>query len=154
MKNRDIISSLFWMVIGGWICYGGYNLELGTLHDPGSGFMFFWLGVIMIGLSLNLFIRALKIQRIPGELKEVFWNEIRIFKTISVLAVLFLYASLFTFLGFILGNILLLIFLFKVVEPQTWVKAVLGAVISTLTAYTVFHLLLGTQLPKGFLGIG
>ncbi len=31
------------------VCYGGYDLELGTLRDPGSGFMFFWVGIIMIG---------------------------------------------------------------------------------------------------------
>ena len=50
MKGRDIISSIFWMIIGIGVCYGGYDLEMGTLHDPGSGFIFFWVGIIMIGL--------------------------------------------------------------------------------------------------------
>lgn len=154
MKRRDIISSLFWMVLGCWICYGGYKLKLGTLHDPGSGFIFFWVGIVMIGLSVGILIRAIKKTSVPGELKMVFWTEIRLVKIIFVLAALFLYAYVFTLLGFILSTGLLLIFLFKVVEPQTWFKAVLGAVISTLTAYGIFHLWLGSQLPKGFLGIG
>lgn len=154
MKGRDIISSIFWMALGAGICYGGYDLEVGSLNDPGSGFMFFWVGLLMIGLSVGILIRAIKQTAVPGELIKVFWTEIRVTKIISVLAALGLYAYVFSFLGFILSTVLLLIFLFKVVEPQTWTKAVLGAVISTLTAYVIFHLWLGSQLPQGLLGGG
>lgn len=152
MKSRDIISSLFWMAMGIGVCYGGVDLELGSLHNPGSGFMFFWVGVIMIGLSLSILIRATKETAVAGELK-VLWTEIRWKKIVSVLVALFLYAYTFSFLGFILTTILLLIFLFKVVEPQRWSWAILGAIISTLAAYGIFRLWLGSQLPKGFLGI-
>jgi len=140
------------MAMGIGVCYGGVDLELGTLHDPGSGFMFFWVGVIMIGLSLSILIRAMKKTAVAGELKA-FWTEIRWKKIISVLVVLFLYAYAFTSLGFILTTILLLIFLFKSVEPQRWSWAILGAIISTLAAYGVFRLWLGSQLPRGLLGI-
>jgi len=152
VKSRDIISSLFWMAMGIGVCYGGYDLELGTLHDPGSGFMFFWVGIIMIGLSLSILIRAMREKAIAGELK-ILWTEIRWKKIVSVLAALFLYAYAFTSLGFILTTILLLILLFKAVEPQRWSWAILGAIISTLAAYGVFRLWLGSQLPKGFFGI-
>lgn len=153
MKSRDIISSLFWLSIGIGICYGGYTLDLGTLNDPGPGFMFFWVGIIMLVLSASILIRAMKEAPVPGELKKVLWTEIRWTKIISVLGALLLYAYILDSLGFILCTILLLIFLFKVVEPQTWPKAILGAVISTLAAYGLFHFFLGSQLPKGFLGI-
>jgi len=152
VKSRDIISSLFWMAMGIGVCYGGVDLELGTLHDPGSGFMFFWVGMIMIGLSLSILIRAMKKTAVAGELK-VLWAEIRWKKIVSVLVVLFLYAYAFTSLGFILTTILLLIFLFKSVEPQRWSWAILGAIITTLAAYGVFRLWLGSQLPSGLLGI-
>ncbi len=153
MKSRDIISSLFWMTMGIGVCYGGYDLELGTLHDPGSGFMFFWVGIIMIGLSLSILIRATRERTIKGELKTL-WTEIRWKKIVSVLVALLLYAYAFIPLGFILSTVLLLTFLFKVVEPQRWSWAILGAVMSTLTAYGVFQLWLGSQLPRGLLGIG
>ena len=68
MKSRDIISSLFWMALGGAICYGGYDLDIGTLREPGSGFMFFWLGIIVVGLSLGIFIPALRKEGAKGEL--------------------------------------------------------------------------------------
>lgn len=151
MKKKDILSSLFWMAVGFEVCYGGYDLELGTLHDPGSGFMFFWVGVIMIGLSLAVLVKAIRMkpdQKGVGLLR----GEVRWTKILSVLAALVLYAYVFTYLGFILSTVLLLLFLFKAVEPQRWSWAVMGAVISTLTAYGVFQLWLGSQLPRGFLG--
>jgi uncharacterized BrkB/YihY/UPF0761 family membrane protein len=115
--------------------------------------MFFWVGIIMIGLSLGIFIRAIKETAVAGELK-ILWTEIRWKKVVSILVALLLYAYVFVPLGFILSTVLLLIFLFKAVEPQRWSWAILGAIISTLAAYGVFHLWLRSPLPKGFLGIG
>jgi putative tricarboxylic transport membrane protein len=151
--SRDVFSAFFWLIIGVGICYGGYELELGTLHDPGSGFMFFWVGIIMIGLSLFIFIRAMREKGKAGEMK-ILWTQVKWKKNIYVLAALFLYAYAFGLLGFIVSTVLLLIFLFKAVEPQRWSVAILGAILSVLTSYAVFQLWLGTQLPRGFLGIG
>jgi putative tricarboxylic transport membrane protein len=151
VRSRDIISSLFWAAMGIGICWGGYELELGSLQDPGGGFIFFWVGVIMIGLSCGIFVRAVREKASAGEV-QVLWSEIAWKKIVSVLAVLFIYAYLLTPLGFIPATILLLIFLFKAVEPQRWSWAILGAVVSTLAAYGVFRLWLQCQLPPGWLG--
>ena len=153
MKKEDIISSLFWMVTGAGVCYGGSDLELGTLRDPGSGFMFFWVGVIMMGLSLSILIRAMGGKTKAGEVKLI-WSEIQWKKIVCVILALFLYAYAFQTLGFIVCTTLLLVFLFKAIEPQRWSVAILGAVLSPLSAYLVFQLWLGSQLPKGLLDIG
>jgi len=153
VKSKDIISSLFWMIVGAGVSYGGYDLDLGTLHDPGSGFIFFWVGLIMVGLSLSIFIRALKEKGKAGEMRLI-WSEVQWKKIVSVLVALFLYGYFFQTLGFILSAALLLVFLFKAVEPQRWSVAILGAVVSSLVAYVVFQVWLGSQLPKGLLDIG
>lgn len=134
------------------IAYGGYDLDLGSLNDPGSGFMFFWAGLIMIGLSLIVLVKAVREKATKGELKSL-WTDIRWKKVLSVLAALFIYAYLLTSLGFILTTILLLIFLFKAVEPQKWSWAIAGAIVFTLATYGLFRLWLGCQLPQGFLGV-
>ena len=152
MKRRDIISSLFWMVLGIGICYGGYDLELGTLHDPGSGFIFFWVGIIMIGLSVGILIRAIRENRCSGRVKKVLWTEIRLVKIISVLAALFLYAYVFTPLGFILSTVLLLIFLFKAVEPQTLVEGHPGGRNQHLDRLWRIPALAGKSASQGFSG--
>ncbi len=151
MKSQDLFSSLFWMALGAGVCYGGYDLELGTLRDPGSGFLFFWLGIIVMGLSLIVFVQAVgksEAVGIGGLFAGVQWGKI-----VLVLIALSLYAYLFETLGFIPATILLLIFLFKAIEPQRWSIAVLGAVVSSLAAYVVFQVWLGSQLPKGLLDL-
>jgi len=140
------------MAMGIGISYGGYDLHLGNLRDPGPGFMFFWVGVIMIGLSLIVLIKAVREKGQRGELK-VLWTQIRWKKVLLVLAALFVYAYVLTPLGFIPTTILLLIFLFKAVEPQKWSYAILGAVVCTLAAYGLFGFWLGCQLPQGLLGL-
>lgn len=147
-----MISSLFWMAMGIGISCGGYDLDVGNIHDPGAGFMFFWIGLIMIGLSLIILIKAVRTKGAKGELNGL-WAEIQWKKVISVLASLFIYAYVLTALGFILTTTLLLIFLFKAVEPQKWSWAIVGAVVFTLAAYGLFHSWLGCQLPQGLLGI-
>ena len=153
VRTADIASSLFWMAVGVGVSYAGYDLELGRLRDPGSGFLLFWVGVIMVGLSLSIFIRALRRETGAHAIKP-FSLGVRWKKNIPVVVALFFYAALFTWLGFILSTVLLLIFLFKAVEPQRWSVAVIGAVLSALVTYTVFHLWLRSPLPTGVLGIG
>ena len=151
MRTADIFSSLFWMAISLGICLGGYDLGLGSLTDPGGGFIFFWVGVIMAGLSGIVLIQAARQKAVRGEVKAI-WAGVAYKKIIAVMAALFIYAYLLTPLGFLLANTLLMIFLFKAVEPQRWSMAVLWAVVSTLTAYGVFRLGLQCQLPSGLLG--
>jgi putative tricarboxylic transport membrane protein len=152
VKTRDIISSLFWMAMGIGIAYGGYDLGMGSLRDPGSGFIFFWAGFIMSGLSLMILIGAIREKGVKGELKKMV-ADIRWKKVISVLAALVIYAYALERLGFIVTTIALLIFLFKALEPQKWSWAILGAVFSTLAAYGLFHVWLKCQLPQGILGV-
>jgi len=111
------------------------------------------MGLIMIGLSLSILVRD-ALRKFPaGEMTSV-WSGIHWKKVISVLISLLLYSYFFTTLGFLLSATILLVFLFKAVEPQRWRVAILGAVSSALVAYLVFYVWLGSQLPKGFLEIG
>ena len=157
MKDKDVLSSLFWMILGVGICYGGIDLELGTLNNPGSGFMIFWLGLIMVGLSLAILLQAMKQamnEKSPSGDIRLLWSEVRWKKVIYVLIALSIYAFVFIHLGFLLSTTILLVFLFKGIEPQRWSVAILSAVFSVLASYVLFQRWLGTQFPKGFLGIG
>jgi len=140
------------MAMGIGIACGGYDLDVGSPRDPGSGFIFFWVGLIMSGLSLIIVIGAVREKGVKGELiklvTEVHWQ-----KVISVLAALVIYAYALERLGFIVSTVALLIFLFKAVEPQKWSWAILGAIVSTMAAYGLFHVWLGCQLPRGILGV-
>ena len=53
-KTRFITVSvaLFWITLGLLVCYGATRLGVGTVTEPGSGFIFFWSGLILAVLSL------------------------------------------------------------------------------------------------------
>jgi putative tricarboxylic transport membrane protein len=144
---------LFWLTVGGGVFYQGFKLGKGDLNNPGPGFIFFWMGLIMVGLSaVILILDVLKTPSSEENTQE--WSGVHWAKIISVLISLVLYAYFLTFLGFVLCTTALLIFLFKVVEPQRWSIAVVAAISSVLVAYLVFCVWLGSQLPRGFLEIG
>jgi putative tricarboxylic transport membrane protein len=153
MQNKDALSGLFWMIIGLGVCWGGLDLELGTLHDPGSGFIFFWVGIIMIGLAAAVFIKGIREKSPDTKLKAIF-AQVQWKKVLFVFGALIAYALTFYHLGFVLTTIFFLLFLFKAIEPQRWSIAIGGAIVSALTAYAVFHWWLGTQLPQGILPLG
>jgi predicted anti-sigma-YlaC factor YlaD len=53
-SRRILGAALFWLGVGVFVTWQGWLLELGTLHEPGSGFVFFWLGLFMSALSLSI----------------------------------------------------------------------------------------------------
>jgi putative tricarboxylic transport membrane protein len=151
VKHADVVSALVWLAIGLGVVRAGYDLGLGSVRDPGSGFMLFWVGLVMAGLALAILIEAL---RRPAAGPGAAVPGARHFKVAAVVAALVLYAWLLETLGFILTTTPILIFLFKAVEPQRWSVAIAGGIVSTLTAYLVFRVWLGAQLPVGVLGVG
>ena len=109
--------------------------------------------VVSAGLSACILVRDVRRKPAPAETTSE-WAGVHWKKIIAVLISLVLYAHFFTTLGFLLSATILLVFLFKAVEPQRWSVAILGAVSSALIAYLVFYVWLGSQLPRGFLEIG
>jgi hypothetical protein len=55
-------------------------------------------------------------------------------------------------LGFVLGTFLLLLFLFRVVEPLGWKRVLIVTVLTMGGTYLLFGVLIESTLPKGFLG--
>lgn len=151
MRRADIASSLFWMAVGAFVAWSGWDLELGTVSDPGSGFLLFWVGLIMIGLAAVVLVNTLReaAGAPQSPLAGARWRRV-----VLVLVALIAYGWALPRLGFILTTTAVLVFLFKAVEPQRWSVAIGGAVASALIAYLIFKVWLGAQLPAGFLDLG
>ncbi len=148
MTRADVASSLFWLAVGAFVVWSGWDLELGSASDPGSGFLLFWTGLVMMVLAAIVLVNGLRGR---GTAR---WHGGRWDKIVVVVVALALYGWLLEWLGFVLSTALLLVFLFKVVEPQRWWVAVAGAVGSAVIGYVVFKVWLGAQLPAGVFGIG
>lgn len=152
MRAADVSSALFWLAIAVGITVAGWDLRLGRLNDPGSGFMIFWVGVVMVALSVAALVIALR-QPIGAGLRGL-WVGLRWRHVPYVVVLLALYAWFLPLLGFPLVTVLLLLVLFKTIEPQRLSVAVVGALLATGVTWLVFGRWLGTQLPVGTLWAG
>jgi len=151
MERYDRVSSLVWLALAILICIESLRLPLGSFHDPGPGFLPLGSGITLGLLSLAdyFYSRRSKIQQAgePRYPKEGLKN------LGLVLTVLFGYAIGLEYLGFLLSTFLLLVVLFRAIEPLKWIGAVAGSAITAFVAYAIFELWLKTQLPKGILGL-
>ena len=70
------------------------------------------------------------------------------------MALLFVYALVFKWMGFLLSTFWLLLLLFKGSEAQGWRVAFLSAGITAISCYFIFGVFMETQLPRGILEDG
>lgn len=147
----DVLSAALWVLVGLYFVYAGWDLGLGALHDPGSGFMIFWVGLAMAGLSAGVFVAGF---RGAGERLRDLWAGTDIARNVRFVLALCVYAVLLPWLGFIPSTILLLIVLFRALQPQAWWVTAIWAVVPTAVCVVVFRHWFGIQLPAGVFGIG
>jgi putative tricarboxylic transport membrane protein len=150
MGKSDRVSGSFWFLFCLFIIYQSYKLGLGSLYEPGPGFLFFWAGIVVAILALIVVLKSFGAQP-AEEVKEAPTGRRTVTKVILVLVSLFVYALLMEWLGFFIVTFLLFIFLLGVIEKKKWWFAILVSVAVTLFAYLVFETALQSQLPKGIL---
>ncbi len=150
MDKADRASGLFWLIFSVFISYQSYKLGLGTLHQPGPGFLFFWTGIVVAILSLTVVVRSFR-KRSPDEAKESVFAGWNVTKIVLVLLSLLLYGLLMERLGFLIVTLLLFVFLLGVIEKKRWSFVVSVSLIVTAASYLVFEMALQSQLPKGLM---
>ena len=152
MKKTEAIvagfGALLWITIGLLACYGAIQLGLGSVTEPGAGFIFFWSGLILVFLSLIVLAGSLRAaDEGVGDTGEIDWAKIAL-----VLLALLLYAFFLERLGFVLTTFVLLSFLLACIEGTTWFRSLGVAGAAALASYAMFELWLKIRLPKGIFG--
>jgi putative tricarboxylic transport membrane protein len=151
MGKSDRISGSFWLLFSLFISYESYKLGLGTVNQPGPGFLFFWTGIVVAILAITVIVKSLK-KFSQEEVTDKAFGRSNVKKVVLVLAALFLYAFLMEWLGFFISTLLLFVFLLGVIEKKKWWFAVGVSVVVTALSYLLFETGLQSQLPKGILG--
>lgn len=150
MKTLDQTSSLFWLLVSILVFAESLRIGIGTLHNPGMGFMTLGASGILGILSLVLFLQA-TVRKEDLRHKPLFagtmWRRI-----LFVLLVLTVYARVMPVLGYLVSTFLLMGLLFWVLErKKTWF-VLLSAFLATLFTHVVFSKWLNCQFPRGFFG--
>jgi putative tricarboxylic transport membrane protein len=151
VKRTKIIAgtgALFWVAVGILACYGATRLGLGSVTEPGPGFIFFWSGLIL--MILSFIVLADSVRSSDDKIQEM--GEMNWVKIVLVLVSLFFYAFFLERLGFVLTTFVLLSFLLGWSERTNWARSVEVASATALVSYAIFELWLKIRLPKGILG--
>jgi putative tricarboxylic transport membrane protein len=146
VRRAEFWGGLFWLAFGAFVTWQGWLLELGTLREPGSGFVFFWLGLMIAVFAVVITLDGVRGR---GPLLADLWRGARWRNVLMVILALIAVGCLFEGLGFVLCSLALLLFLMTFVDP---VKPVLSIPISVVAAVGVWYVLekvLLVQLPKG-----
>ncbi len=150
MKKYGRFSTLVWLFFALYICVESLRLPLGSWRDPGPGFLPLGAGLCLGILSaVAYFQTGLR----KGEEGQRSWYSKERGKSILfILLALCGYSAFLDSLGFLLTTFLLLVLLFRFVDPQPWKVAVGGSLLASVASYVVFEIWLKTQLPRGILG--
>lgn len=148
IANSQMWGALFWLAIAAYVTWAGQDLGIGKLHEPGSGFALYWIGLIMVALSLVTLARAVSRGSEPvGSL----WAGTRWGKVLLVVVMLLVFGFFFESLGFIVCSMALLLILMFFVDP---VKPWIALTVSTGATFGVWYVLsklLKIQMPAGIL---
>jgi hypothetical protein len=150
LKLVKLCCSLFWLLFSVVMSLQAYRLPMGEMRNPGAGFFPLLICLATGLLALIALFQSLQekkpLSSSPSKERFLWWNLIVIF------AALVTYALTLTTTGFMINTFLFMLLLLKVIEPQTWKKALLAALITAVTSELFFNLLLGAQIPSGIIG--
>jgi hypothetical protein len=150
MNPLNKVSSLAWLMASIAIIAGSSAYSLGTLSRPGPAFLPLGCGIIMTVLSLVVFGQAVlrdkgkATKNEEGSLLTARWPRL-----VAALAILFAYAFLLEFFGYLMMTLVFMLFVLKVVEPVDWRTAILEAGLAAGGSYFLFEFWLKVPLPKG-----
>ncbi|MBR1146986.1 tripartite tricarboxylate transporter TctB family protein [Bradyrhizobium sp. AUGA SZCCT0431] len=150
-NNSELWGGLIGLGLGLFVIRSGLKLKLGTINDPGSGYVLFYTGILMCLFAASIIIASLTEG---GPTFGSRWENARWTKPLIVIACLAAFAfSLDTF-GFLLSSIPLMVLLLRLIDPVRWSLAIPIAVLAPLGMWWILKRLLLIQLPSGIFEIG
>lgn len=149
-QKLQIGSAIAWLILALAIGHVAISLGTGAPNEPGSGFVFFWSGLLLGLLALILVASCLRhgsAER-ATELPAIAWTKVS-----AVLTALVLYGVALEELGFVASSFLLLILLARLGGATRWLSLVAIAGAAALSTFVLFDVWLNIRLPKGIFGI-
>jgi len=144
------ISGLLLSIMSLWICIESLQVSIGSLGNPGPGFIGFLSGLVMGILSVILMVFPDRFMKGGSDEKKTLFTG-RIWKVIYTLTALGAYGFFMEILGFLISTFLFMIFLLTGIEKQKWWIVLIVSVLIVLGCYILFILCLHISLPKGLI---
>ena len=140
---------LFVLTLGSiFYLYSAFQMDIGTVNEPNTGFIPVILGVITLIVSLLLLIITYKDAD-----EKIFENIARQDKLrlLGYIIITIAFVPVFEMLGTIVAIFLLVFSLNKMSGAKGWLSPVLLALVSAIVVFMVFYMGLDVPLPQGIL---
>jgi putative tricarboxylic transport membrane protein len=147
-RNAEALGGAVWLAVGLFLVWAGRDLGIGSVREPGSGFVVFWGGILVVLFAGPITLGAL---RHGGASLGSLWEDTRWGRVIAVVLALILYGLLLGRLGFLLATVPLMLALLRLVDPVRWSLAIPVAFGATFGVWWVLERLLSIRLPQGVL---
>ena len=151
LNNSELWGGLIGLALGIFVIRSGIKLKLGTINDPGSGYVLFYTGILMCLFALTIVIAAVTEG---GPSFGSRWEGARWTKPLVIIACLTAFSFALEPLGFLLSAIPLMLLLLRAIDPVRWPLAIPLAVLAPLGVWWVLKRALLIQLPSGIFEIG
>lgn len=127
-------------------CYGARAMPMGTVGNPGPGFLPFWIGVTLAMMSVALIVGSLAGGRssdapVAGARRGV----------AGIAGGLLLYAAVLETVGYLVATFALLAALLVILGERRWPAGLAFAALATAATWAMFGVWLGVPLPAGTL---
>ena len=147
MKKTYLITHFIWMVLALAVAAEAGRLGFGTFGRPGPGFLPFLAAICLAVLAGAGLIQ--NVLKKPGAEAGSGFRAADMLRIGLVAAVLLVYVFLWDIIGFLASTFLLLLFLFRCVEPLRWQTVFVASGLTLAFTYILFSILLGARLPAG-----
>ncbi|MCW5701467.1 MAG: tripartite tricarboxylate transporter TctB family protein [Bradyrhizobium sp.] len=151
LNNSELWGGLIGFGLGIFVIRAGLKLKLGTVNDPGSGYVLFYTGILICLFAGTIIVTALTEG---GPTFGSRWANARWTKPAIVIACLVAFALALDPLGFLLSSIPLVLLLMRLIDPVRWELAIPVSVLVPAGMWWLLKHALGIQLPSGMFGIG
>ena len=150
--NAERIGGFFWLLFGCTAAYGGWGLGLGTMQEPGSGFLTFVAGTFVSLMALLVIVHSFKGDPAAQARVSDLWKGAMWWRAIAITGLILLFIFSFETIGFFVCSFLLLVIIMRWLEGLAWMTCLLIPTIATVTTYIVFKTMMKISLPAGVFG--
>jgi putative tricarboxylic transport membrane protein len=151
LNNSELWGGLIGLALGVFVIWSGIKLKIGSINDPGSGFVLFYTGLLICVFAATIAIAAVTEG---GPTFGSRWKGTRWSKPLLIIGCLTAFSFALDTLGFLLSAIPLMLLLLRAVDPVRWSLTIPLAILAPLGVWWVLKRLLLIQLPSGIFEIG
>lgn len=150
--NAERLSSLAWLLVGAASIYGAIDLGIGSMEEPGSGFMAFAGGCFISLMALLIFFQSYKADPALQTRVSSLWKGVNWSRSIAITLITLAFILSFDKLGFFTSGFILLVIIMRWLEGLRWTTSLVVPLVAVVSTYLLFHTVLQISLPSGIFG--